>query len=373
VREADRLATIERWDELVALREACLAATEETGRQLWGPARYAAYRIALDGPAPLAASMLEPGVVRFGLGPLTEVVAQQHSFAMLAPHLDVTLLPVVAQERILRGEDLRGELDLADDDPPAVLQPFEPAYTVPLYRAQERVDGSFVPSASGSADAPWRTCAPTADARDDEAGRVQVPSRARALARVLEESVAVWEAQSSADVTTASVVGTQRVVAGPEFAAAGLGRDGIECRPLSVADLFGLVAFAAASGGVRGRRRGGAAGRAHAWWLARTAVGMTDAAAASVDDLEFALEDLRLLELRSPGEAAWRLELSIGDPAGEWAVALSALDREEAAQDPAQDAPGDRADALGAAANAAGATRHHGERGASKPTSEEDR
>lgn len=351
MREADRLATGERWDETVALRDACLAATEETGRQLWGPARYAAYRIALEGPAALAAAMLEPGVVRFGLGPLTEVVAQYHAFADLAPHLDATLLPVVAQERILRGEDLRDEIDLADEDPPAVLQPFEPVYTVPLYRAQERVDGSFVPSTPGSADAPWRAAPSSAGPSDDSAERAAVPSRARALVRALEEGVAVWEAQSSADVVTAAIA------AAPERAAALLGRDGIAWRPLSVADLFGLVAFAAASGGVRGRRRGGAAGRAHAWWLARTAAGMTDAAAASIDDLEFALEDLRLLELRSPGEAAWRLEVAIGHPEGEWAVALSALDREDdaAAADAAADVAPDRVGIVDA-------TRHHGAR-----------
>lgn len=367
MREADRLATGERWDEIVALREACLAATEESGRQLWGPARYAAYRIALEGPAALAAAMLEPGVVRFGLGPLTEVVAQYHAFADLAPHLDATLLPVVAQERILRGEDLRDEIDLADEDPPAVLQPFEPVYTVPLYRAQERVDGSFVPSTPGLADAPWRaapsSAGPSGDSAERALERAAVPSRARALVRALEEGVAVWEAQSSADVVTAATAAVTTAAAvpdpaaAPERAAVLLGRDGIAWRPLSVADLFGLVAFAAASGGVRGRRRGGAAGRAHAWWLVRTAVGMTDATAASIDDLEFALEDLRLLELRSTGEAAWRLEVAIGHPEGEWAVGLSALDREDdaAAADAAADVAPDRVGIVDAA-------RHHGAR-----------
>jgi hypothetical protein len=312
------------WDALLALRDACLAATEETGRQLWGPARYAAYRIALDGPAPLAAAMLEPGVLRFGLGPLTEVIAQHHTFAELDAHLDATSRPVVAQERVLRGEDLRDVPDVVGpDDPPAVLQPFEPAYTVPEYRADERLDGTFLPRGSATFSPPP---VPPVSLATGSA----VPTRARAVARVLEDAVAVWEAQSGADVRVSAVAGP------PSAVLATLGRTRAEVRASTVPDLLGLVAFAAASGGVHGRRRGGAAGRAQAWWLARTATGLDRTDGVPVDDLEFALEDLELLELRSDASAAWRLELAIGAPGGEWAVAVSALDREDDdASDPA--------------------------------------
>ena len=151
VHEVDRRAGRGDWDGLVALRDACLAATEETGRQLWGPARYAGYRIALEGPAALAATMPEPGVARHGLGPLTEVVAQDHPFAALADHLDAAVRPVVAQERVLRGEDLRDDPRAAQPDPeapPLHLQPFEPAYPLPTYRAAERLDGAPTPVAA---------------------------------------------------------------------------------------------------------------------------------------------------------------------------------------------------------------------------------
>lgn len=340
---ADRLAVAGDWDGVLELRDACLAATEETGRQLWGPARFAAYRTALDAPAPRAAAMLEPGVVRFGLGPLTEVVAQHHTFAELAPHLDAALLPVVAQERVLRGEDLTGH-PLAQgepDAPPLRLQAFEPAYALPEYRADERLDGTFALPDTG-----WKSL-------DIDVDDVASPHRARPanvrpqLARALEEVVAPWVAQSGGTVCVASATtldeATHAVLTGSDLSAS----DGVQQRPLGVAELLGLLAFAGASGGVHGRRRGGAAGRAAAWWVARCATGLDrvepDAwqSEGLVDELEFRLEDLVRCALRTLGEAAWRLELALGtDPdviqggaadGVEWGAAILAFDREDPA------------------------------------------
>jgi hypothetical protein len=89
---------------VLELRRRCLDAAELTGRQLWGPAQYAGYRVALEGPPALAVAVLAPGAAPFALGPLTEVVAQQHRWAELAPHLDAGVVAsTVAQERVLRG------------------------------------------------------------------------------------------------------------------------------------------------------------------------------------------------------------------------------------------------------------------------------
>jgi len=335
---------------VLRLRDACLAATEETGRQLWGPARFAAYRVALDAPAELAAAMLEPGVVRFGLGPLTEVVAQHHRFADLAPHLDSSLVAVVAQERVLRGEDLRGDADaaaaLADSgaEVPLVLQPFEPAYTLPEYRADTRIDGGFL-----LPDDSWTALAGQAGVSTDADAPVIVPGgRAAALTRVLHDAIEPWLSGSDGAVELVTVRGRA-----DDAARALQGRlalsDGdttLERRGIEAAQLLGLVAFAAASGGVHGRRRGGAAGRASAWWLARTATGLDGAAPDdlegigqdAIDELEFRLEDLELVALRSPREAAWRLELAIADPAAEWAVAMAAFDLTDPSTDPGTDA-----------------------------------
>jgi hypothetical protein len=79
----------------------------------------------------------------------------------------------------------------------------------------------------------------------------------------------------------------------------------LERRAITTGQLFGLIAFAAASGGARGRRRGAAAGRASAWWVARAATGLDTAMWSDAqtdvlaDELEFRLEDLELVALRS--------------------------------------------------------------------------
>jgi hypothetical protein len=126
--------------------------------------------------------------------------------------------------------------------------------------------------------------------------------------------------------------------------------DGMMRGPVTTAELFALVAHAAASGGVHGRRRGGAAGRSHAWWVARCATGLERDTAVDPDALEYLLEDVARIAARSPQGATWRLEIALGAPssggadddpspagqaAGEWAVAIAAFDREDPATGPA--------------------------------------
>ncbi len=337
------------------LRDACLDATEDTGRQLWGPARYAAYRVALDGPAELAAAMVEPGVVRFGLGPLTEVVAQHHTFAELAPHLDGSVLPVVAQERVLRGEDLRDDPRAAgaSDDPPLVLQPFEPAYVLPTYRATERLDGA-VPEPSGSSSASSAgSSAGWGPLQPEHATALPRPARAQALVQALEDVVAPWSAQSGGETRVRAVAGgtddaVRAVLAdatAADGAAGGAAGGEVVWGPITTATLLALLAHAGASGGVHGRRRGAAAGRSLAWWVARCATGLDRAEQVDADELEFLLEDIERVAFRVPGEAAWRLEVALAAPAAsagasagaEWAVAVAAFDRtEDPAEDPAE-------------------------------------
>jgi hypothetical protein len=331
VREIDALSAREDWDGVLGVRDACLRATEESGLQLWGAAQFADYRVALDAPASLAASVVTPGAARFGLGPLTEVVAQNHAFAELAAHLDPTVRAIVAQERVLRGEDLRGreDVDVEDLTPPLRLEPFEPSYALPTYRPGERSDGGPDIVATG----PTEVVTDVPDA--DEAAHPL-------LLRALRDLVEPWTSQSTGVVRLAVVEGDiARAVAHVAREASGP----VHVQRVRAADALAVVAFAAASGGVHGRRRGGAAGRSSAWWLAAVAAGLDEVApdgTIDADALEFRLEDLELalFDVPSAGGGTWSLRVALADPEAGWAAAIDATD--DASDDAGDDASVER-------------------------------
>jgi hypothetical protein len=307
VREVDRLCAREAFDVVLQLREHCHAAAHDLGRQLWGPAQYAEYRLALEAPAPIAAGVVTPGAARFALGPLTEVVAQHHRFADLADHLDAVVRPVVAQECALRGEDL-------DDDPragagdvglPARLQPWEPIYPVPTYRADEVLEPEPDVRGLGS----WTSAAPPG-----------TPVPRHPLAGALADLVAPWRNRGGGATGVA-------VVEGDLAAAVAAVADGpVEVTELTLPDAFARMAWAGASGGARGRRRGGAAGRVAAWWVGHAATGV--AFPADPDELEFHLEELAWYVFDEvAGRSGWQLRLAVAGDG--WAAAIRAHDDED--------------------------------------------
>ncbi|MFM9112200.1 MAG: hypothetical protein ACKOPB_02925, partial [Actinomycetota bacterium] len=109
VRYVDGLTSSRGWDELFDLRTSARAAAN-SGRQVWPAATLADYRLALHAPAHLAARVLADAG-RFTLGPLTEVVAQHHTFDELLPHLDYgPTQAYVAHERAIRGERIDADV-----------------------------------------------------------------------------------------------------------------------------------------------------------------------------------------------------------------------------------------------------------------------
>ncbi|MGH9119775.1 MAG: hypothetical protein ACRD0A_18450, partial [Acidimicrobiales bacterium] len=143
VREIDRLGERRDWSGLVRLRDRSRAALAR-GKQLWPAASLAEYRLALDAPGRFAGPVVAEGAGRFALGPLPEVAASTHSWAELAPNLDGgPPAAAVAHERVVRGEDLVGDVRVPDgvfSPLPLALQPWEPAaYPVATYAA-DRLD-----------------------------------------------------------------------------------------------------------------------------------------------------------------------------------------------------------------------------------------
>jgi hypothetical protein len=307
LRAVDGLCASRDWAGMVELRRRLQEAVER-GRPLWPVVTYVEYRMALDAPGPEAASVLRPGVGRFALGPLTEVAAATHTFAELAPHLaEPVVAGSVAQERVLRGEDLREASGAHPEvlELPLVLAPWEPAYALATYRP----DRLEVPG-------------PDADrvAMAEAAGRPGPVLDRPDATRVLTDLVEVWTSESGGTARAVVVRG------GPAEAVAALGHRDHRLGRIRPADAMARMAWAAASGGAHGVRRGAALGRFDAWWAAAGLAGLDwppDPAAlgAGLQRLAWWVWDDGL-----PANG-WVLRLAVADPAAGWAAALDATDR----------------------------------------------
>lgn len=302
--EIDRRCDTRDWDGLVTLRDRCDAAVEQ-GRQLWSVARFAEYRLALEAPGGFAAAVCRTGSGRFTLGPLTEVAASVHTWGELADGIDAPwVAATVAQERVLRGEDLRGDdrTHAGELDLPMVRMDWEPDYPLPTYRAYELLEGGPPPPAGpreGIDAAPGRAL--------DE------PE----LERALRDVGSVWADGSNGGCDVRVVHGDAR---GAVAALSGEA-DGLVRVPL--ADAVARLVWTAASGGAYGRRPGMAAGRASFWWLAHHLTGLpypSDGA-----EVGAALESLRWFVFGGASEG-WNLRLALDDPADGRAAVIEAWD-----------------------------------------------
>jgi hypothetical protein len=311
VRLVDEHCSHHDWPALLRLRDRSRAATH-TGRQLWPAAALAEYRLALLAPAEWAAQVLTEDAGRFAIGPLTEVVAQAHPWDSLAPHLAPTpRAAFVAHERVLRGEDLRAaarEAGLpAVLDLPLVRQGWEPAYALAEYRS----DGaSFDP--------------PPLPARGELAplpAADRSPQGADDAVHALRELVSPWTAGSNGRVDVASVEGDHRA------ALAALGLRSVRMAEIDAGVALAHLAWAGASGGAFGRRRGAAAGRFGAWWTVTALGGLTDEWPLPADDVGALAHDLRWFSWDAgEPESGWRLQLAVWDPVDDLSWAVSARD-----------------------------------------------
>jgi hypothetical protein len=135
VRAVDDLCSSRDWSSLLQLRNSCRLAPA-SGKQLWPASTLAEYRLALLAPAHIAAKVLEEGSGRFTLGPLTEVIAQNHQWLDLQHELPRSpIASFVAHECALRGQHIENPDDVFDAlETPLELQSWEPDYELAIYR-----------------------------------------------------------------------------------------------------------------------------------------------------------------------------------------------------------------------------------------------
>ncbi len=304
VRYIDGMATNRDWDGIEEVRDRCREAVER-GKQVWGPAEYAEYRLALDAPADRAAAVVGDGKGRYGPGPLWEVAASTHSWEELAPHLETpTVQAMIAHERALRGDDVAQDaVDWGVLELPIGSRPWEPTYEGAVYRS----DGVDFPEGD-RIELDWEDL-PDAGARRDEDGGVDG----------LLELVKPWWDESSGHADAVHVAGDAR------SAIRALGPVRARIAQVSFQEALAAMVYAAASGGAYGSRRGTPRGRALAWWALTQLLGYEDQpddpdALAEGEDLNWYLWD--------PGDqvGGWSLHLAVEDPEDGVAWALSAVD-----------------------------------------------
>ncbi len=306
----DRTATRD-WDGLRLVRDRCRAAVA-TGRQLWPAATLAEYRLALVAPAAWAAPMISTDAGLFTIGPLTEVIAQHHTWAELGPLLPPTPgAAVVAHERTLRGEpiepssvaDLPNVFDLAFE-----LAPWEPEYPLASY-TDDGVDAP-APAAGSSFDARSRSARPVERLDDD------------AVELAVRQLVETWTSSSNGRAEVACVEGTA------DDAVAAIGPGEWVSQQLTLAEALALLAWAGASGGAHGRRRGAALGRFGALWVLAAFLDLVDEWPVPLDALGREARTLRWSwwepEMSTPH--GWRLQLAVEHPGDGHAWAISAVD-----------------------------------------------
>jgi hypothetical protein len=283
----------------VELAERCREAVGR-GKQLWGVEEHIRYRLALEAPAPWAGRAVSEGEARFGLGPLPEVAASTKPWSELDPHLAPgPWRGVTAAERVVRGESGIGPIP----DLPDRLLEFEPHYPVATYKA-DKVETPSPPV--------------------PQVEEVDLPGDFTPLDDPLSEGALMdlvdpWVTESNGRADVTAVEGTALAA----IRALGLSRARV--RRLNSDEALSWLAWAGASGGAHGRRRGAAAGRYGAWWTIATLCDLDWPPAEA--ELSRALDGLAFywFDDGSPG-TGWYLRIAIEDSRSGLAWAISATD-----------------------------------------------
>lgn len=311
VRHVDHLCFEADWDGLVELRDRARRALER-GRQLWPAASLAEYRLALEAPGRWAASVLVPSAGRFALGPLPEVAAQSHAWSELAPHVPASPeATFAAHERVVRGEDLTGDkrVDPGVLELPLRLEPWEPDYPVAVYAADE----AQFPERPATSLSPVELGGPVAAVVDAD------------VTDALVELAGAWSTESNGRARAVAVDGD----AGDAVATLTGGQPAVRMAPVALDEALSAMAWAGASGGAHGRRRGMAAGRFGVWWALTALTLGLDRWPPPADRLGDAAAGLRWYrwEPATGPSTGWTLRVAVEDPGGGRAWAVDAVDQ----------------------------------------------
>ncbi|MEZ5215422.1 MAG: DUF6183 family protein [Ilumatobacteraceae bacterium] len=314
VRLVDARTESRDWAGLLRCRDRARAAVA-TGRQLWPVATLAEYRLVLHGSTDWAARVLDEESGRFSIGPLTEVAAQRHRWAELRTYLRPgPVSAMVAHECAVRGAGPTEDDELLAQCPnpleiPYVLSPWEPAYPTATY-SDDGIDAPAPdPVASHRFTPAWfpLDAAVVKDREADHAWR---------------DLVSPWTTASNGRAQTVAVEGDAPMA----LRALGLPEDRTTIARLRTGEALRWLAWAGASGGAHGRRRGAAAGRFAVWHLVAALGGLGPNWSAD-DDLGAIADELQWFWYStSEPMLGWHLSIAVHDPEDGLAWAIQASD-----------------------------------------------
>lgn len=307
VRLIDDYCETRSWNDLLGLRDACKAAVAN-GRQVWPASTLAEYRLALLAPAEIAVLVVGEQAGRFTMGPLTEVIAQNHQWSELSEFLDHSPTSTyIAYECAIRGQKIDSKLFPALESPCSLLQ-LETNYALAEYHDNE---AKF----------------PT-PAIPDMGNAIAVPA---SLANIVEDSEAstafhqlvdAWTTQSNGELQMSCVEGSVL------DALSTLNMHEARLSLLTSGEALAWLAWAGASGGAHGRRRGNALGRDAAWWTIAALTENTSRWPVSDHELIDAVNVLQWFwwDANEP-TTGWNVQLCIHHPYRNRSWALSLCDR----------------------------------------------
>ena len=307
IRLIDARSSSRDWPGLWRVRQRSRAALE-TGRQIWPAATLAEHRLALLADPEHASRVVDEDSGRFSIGPLTEVIAQNHTWNELRALLpDGPRRSFIAYERALRGESIDDDVFPVLDVPIAASD-WEPEYTLPIYHDV----GVECPSPADRWAHEWDDVTTT-----DDVDFIDDPWIEQAFRSLVEP----WTSSSNGRTDLAIVDGD------PRGALGALGLTTARLAPLAPNDALDWLTWCGASGGAHGRRRGTASGRFSTWWMLAALGGLTD----DWDELRDEASLAALLGDVAFGATWWRFDDGSRPHAHELCLVVEVAENDESA------------------------------------------
>jgi hypothetical protein len=239
------------------------------------------------------------------MGPLTEVIAQNHQWSELSEFLQPSPTSTyIAYECGIRGQQVDGELFPALESPCTLLS-VETNYALAEYHDNEaKFPTPAIPEMGNAIAVPASSANVVHDSE---------------VSTAFHQLVDAWTTQSNGELRISCVEGSVL------DALAIIDVQEARLSLLTSSEALAWLTWAGASGGAHGRRRGNALGRDAAWWTIAALTVNTFHWPLSNDDLETAVNSLQWFwwDTNEP-TTGWQLQLCIhhADRNRSWAISV---------------------------------------------------